>query len=157
MPEHPGAAPADDWPRGTWLGFDFGLKRIGVAVGQTATRTANPLVVVGHGASGPDWVHIRKILKEWRPAALVVGLPLDLEGNATPMSGRARQFGEALAVEAGKPVAWCDERLTSKAAEGQFQAARAAGAARRRDASMLDAMAAAVILENWLQSLPDAT
>jgi putative Holliday junction resolvase len=142
------------WPEGTWLGFDFGLRRIGVAVGQTATRTASPLVVVRHGDREPDWPHLNRLLDEWRPVGIVVGLPLGPEGEATPMSKRARAFGERLAGQGPLPVAWCDERLSSRDAERRFAANRAAGSARRRDAAQLDAMAAAIILENWLQSLP---
>lgn len=141
-------------PAGTWLAFDFGLRRIGVAVGQTATRTASPLAVVRHGSREPDWVHLRQLLDEWKPVGLVVGLPLGPDGDPTPMSGRARAFGDTLGAESGLPVAWSDERLSSRAAEQRFAANRAAGSARRKDAAQLDAMAAAIILENWLQSLP---
>ena len=142
------------WPVGTWLAFDFGLRRIGVAVGQTTTRTANPLAIVRHGETQPDWEHIRGLVDEWRPAGFVVGLPLGPEGEDTPMSKRAKAFGEALEAQFGRPVAWCDERFTSQAAEQRFADRRAAGAARRKDAALLDAMAAAIFLENWLQSLP---
>lgn len=146
--------PEGAWPAGTWLAFDFGLRRIGVAVGQTMTGTANPLDIVRHGSDRPDWDHIRRIVAEWRPAGFVVGLPLDAAGGETPMSGRARAFGAQLATEFGVPVAWCDERLSSQAAGQRFADRRAAGAARRKDAAQLDAMAAAIFLENWLQSLP---
>lgn len=141
-------------PAGTWLAFDFGLRRIGVAVGQTATRTASPLAVVRHGDKTPDWAHLKQLLSEWKPVGLVVGLPLGPDGDPTPMSGRARAFGKALGAESGLPVVWSDERLSSRAAEQRFAARRAAGSARRKDAAQLDAMAAAIILENWLQSLP---
>ncbi|KAA9130957.1 Holliday junction resolvase RuvX [Marinihelvus fidelis] len=150
MPET-GEAP----PQGTLLGFDFGFRRIGVAVGQTMTRTASPLAVVRH-TDAPDWAAIDKLLKEWRPAGLVVGLPLGIEGDDTDMSKAARAFGAALGERAGKPVFYCDERLTSQAAEAGFAARRADGRARRRDAAMLDAVAAGIILENWLTS-PAAT
>ena len=150
MPE--GASGA--WPGGTWLAFDFGRRRIGVAVGQTMTRTANPLAVVRHGAAQPDWSHLRSLVGEWRPAGFVVGLPLGPEGEETPMSKRAKAFGAALEAEFDRPVAWCDERLTSQAAERHFADRRATGDARRKDAAQLDAMAAAIFLENWLQSLP---
>ena len=150
MPEGVGRA----WPKGTWLAFDFGLRRIGVAVGQTMTRTATPLDVVRHGAKEPDWDHLSSLVDEWRPAGFVVGLPLGPEGDETPMSKRAKAFGEALETAFDRPVAWCDERFTSQAAEQHFADRRAAGTARRKDAALLDAMAAAIFLENWLQSLP---
>ncbi|MEE4175018.1 MAG: Holliday junction resolvase RuvX [Xanthomonadales bacterium] len=142
------------WPAGTWLAFDFGLRRIGVAVGQTTTRTANPEAVIRHGDSEPDWPAIRRLVSEWRPAGFVVGLPLGPEGESTPMSKLARAFGARLATEFERPVAWCNERFTSRAAEQRFAERRAVGAARRKDSARLDAMAAAIILENWLQSLP---
>lgn len=145
MPDAPGA-PA---PQGTLLGFDFGLRRIGVAVGQTMTRTASPLAVVRHGQA-PDWGAIAALVAEWRPVALVVGLPLGREGEETDMSKAARAFGTELMHRHDKPVFYCDERLTSRAAEQGFASRRAEGRARRRDAAMLDAVAAGIILENWL-------
>lgn len=139
-------------PAGTWLGFDFGLKRIGVASGQTATGTAGPLDIVAHGPRQPDWDHIRALLKEWRPVGLVVGLPIGKDGEDTPLSRRARAFGKRLAEESGVMVLYQDERLSSWAVDEQFVAQRAMGTARRKDAARLDAKAAAIILQNWLQS-----
>lgn len=139
-------------PAGTWLGFDFGLKRIGVASGQTATGTAGPLEVVSHGPKQPDCDRIRVLLKEWRPVGLVVGLPLGKDGKDTPLSRRARKFARRLGEEAGLKVWFQDERLTSWSVDEQFVAQRASGAARRKDAARLDAKAAAIILQNWLQS-----
>jgi len=142
------------FPKGTFLGFDFGLSRIGVASGQTATNTANPLAVVRHHET-PDWPALEKIFTEWKPRAVVVGLPLDAEGLDTEMSRRARKFGARLKQRFACEVYFCDERLTSHAAEAQFAEMRARGAARRKDAVKLDAMAASIILQNWLQSRPD--
>ncbi len=147
MPEA-GGAPT---PEGTLLGFDFGFRRIGVAVGQTMTRTAGPLAVVRHGDT-PDWAAIAALVAEWRPVALVVGLPLGQDGEESDMSKAARQFGAALGERHGKPVFYSDERLTSRAAAEGFASRRAEGRARRRDAAMLDAVAAGIILENWLTS-----
>ena len=140
-------------PDGTLLGFDFGLRRIGVAVGQTATCTASALITVSH-STRPDWQAISKLIEEWRPAGMVVGLPLDAGGHETQMSRAARQFAAKLAQRFQKPVYFIDERLTSVQAQSQFAAARSAGRARRKDARRLDAVAAKIILENWLQSRP---
>ncbi len=140
-------------PQGTLLGFDFGLRRIGVAVGQTATRTASPLMIIRHG-DHPDWQAIETLVAEWKPVACIVGLPLDNEGNESTISRAARQFGRALEDRCGTSVDYMDERLSSKAAETDFAARRASGRARRKDAGKLDAVAAKIILENWLQSLP---
>lgn len=137
---------------GTLLGFDFGFRRIGVAVGQTATCTASALVTVRH-SDQPDWQAIGNLIREWKPAALVVGLPLDMEGMETEMSRAARQFAAEMGKRFEKPICFIDERLTSVAAGEQFAEARSQGRARRKDARKLDAMAAKIILENWLQSL----
>lgn len=147
MPE-PGS-PVSQTAPGTYLGLDFGLRRIGVAVGQTATGTARPLAVVGHG-SEPDWNALGRIMQEWRPLALVLGLPLGKEGEETETSVRTRAFGRQLQQRFKLAVHYNDERLTSVAAREQFVDQRSAGRARRKDAGMLDAMAAAIILENWL-------
>ncbi|NIP17369.1 MAG: Holliday junction resolvase RuvX [Xanthomonadales bacterium] len=142
-------------PEGTLLAFDFGFRRIGVAVGQTTTRTANPLLTLGP-AKEPDWRRIGDLVEEWRPCALVVGLPLDEAGEETTMSAAARRFGDELAGRFGLPVFHVDERLTSRQAQAQFAEQRADGRARRKDAGNLDAIAAKIILENWLQSRPES-
>lgn len=144
MPE---AAPT----RGYILGFDFGLRRIGVAVGQSTTRTASALETVGNGAR-PDWDAIDRLVREWRPTALLVGLPLDAEGGETDMSLAARRFGASLGERYDLAVQFSDERLSSREAESRFAQARAGGFARRKNADQLDAISAQIILENWLQS-----
>lgn len=137
--------------RGYVLGFDFGLRRIGVAVGQTATHTASSLETVSHGRQ-PDWMSIDRLVKEWKPSALLVGLPLGPEGEETDMSKAARRFGAALHKRFSLKVVYADERLSSRAAGDRFVELRASGSLRRKDASQLDAMAAQIILENWLLS-----
>lgn len=134
--------------RGCCLGFDFGLRRIGVAVGQTLTASARPLATVNHG-DAPDWARIDALLREWRPVALVVGLPLGLDGGEQPITRRARAFGVALTERSGLPVHYHDERYSSREADARFVAQRQAGTKRRRHAADLDAMAAAIILESW--------
>ena len=139
--------------RGTLLAFDFGIRRTGVAVGQTETRTANPLTTI-RTTGEPAWREISKLVEEWRPCALVVGLPLDAGGEETEMSRAARRFGRGLEKRFSITVYYMDERLTSRLAESQFADLRARGGARRKEARSLDALAAKIILENWLQSLP---
>ena len=92
------------------------------------------------------------ILKEWKPAAIVVGLPLAEDGGETDMSKGARRFGRQLHGRFGIPVLYEDERLTSFGAEERFVDARARGEMRRKDAAFKDAIAAQIILENWLQN-----
>jgi putative Holliday junction resolvase len=144
MPE---AAP----PRGYILSFDFGLRRIGVAVGQATTGTATPLETVRHGRE-PDWAALGRLVAEWRPALMLVGLPLGQDGEETDMSRAARRFGSALAERYPAPVEYIDERLTSHAAEARFVEQRASGSLRRKHADRVDAIAAQIMLENWLQA-----
>jgi putative Holliday junction resolvase len=143
-------------PRGYVLSFDFGFRRIGVAVGQAATCTASGLETVSHKES-PDWSAITRLIEEWKPELLVVGLPVGPEGEDTEMSNAARHFGGELQKRFATNVVYADERLSSRAAESRFAELRAAGGLRRKHARNLDAMAAKVILENWLQSLPVET
>jgi putative Holliday junction resolvase len=144
--------PEPEPPRGYILGFDFGLRRIGVAVGQTATHTASSLETVSHGRE-PDWAAIDRLVKEWKPSTLLVGLPLGPEGDETDMSKAARRFGAALQTRYSLDIFYADERLSSRAAEERFAELRASGSLRRKNASQLDAMAAQIILENWLNSI----
>jgi putative Holliday junction resolvase len=158
MPEGPAA---DTLPTGYVLCFDFGLRRIGTAVGQATTRTASSLETVSNGqaASGgsqplPDWTTITRLVKEWKPGQFLVGLPLDTDGNETDMSLMARKFGTQLQERFKLPCIFFDERFSSRAASERFVAMRASGQARRKDAKQLDSVAAQLILQNWLQSLP---
>jgi putative Holliday junction resolvase len=146
--------PENALPHGHILSFDFGLRRIGVAVGQTATDTASSLETVSHRRE-PDWVAIDRLVKEWKPSTLLVGLPLGPEGEETEMSKAARRFGAALQKRFSLELAFANERLSSRAARERFVELRASGSVRRKGVSQLDAMAAQIILENWLQSLHD--
>ncbi|NCF61353.1 MAG: Holliday junction resolvase RuvX [Gammaproteobacteria bacterium] len=141
-------------PGGYILGFDFGLRRIGIAIGQTTTHTANSLETVAHGRE-PDWPSIDRLVKEWKPTICLVGLPLGRDGEETEMSKAARKFGSTLQKRYSLEVHYADERLSSRAAESRFTELRASGDLKRKHASRLDAMAAQIILENWLQSLHD--
>ena len=136
---------------GTLLAFDFGHRRIGVAVGQTLTRTANVLAVISVSGK-PDWQAITRLIAEWKPVALVVGVPLAADGGETEMSEASRRFGRRLHGRFGVPVLYEDERLTSYDAEQRFLDARARGGMRQKDAALKDAIAAQIILENWFQS-----
>ena len=140
------------------LGFDYGLRRIGVAVGQRITGTATALAIVRNSDAGPDWPALDGLLKTWRPQALVVGLPLTREGNEQPMTHAARAFAEQLRTRFALPVHFADERFSSRAAGANFAEARRAGHARKKDAAMLDAQAARCIVEQWLnQPLSETT
>ena len=132
------------------LGFDCGSKRIGLAFGQAVTRTATPLAVVANRDTGPDWHAIDAAVREWQPQALVVGLPLTLDGGEQPASARARRFAQHLGTRYGLPVHTQDERLSSVEAAQRFAQARRDGTRRAKHAEGLDSIAAQVIVENFL-------
>jgi putative Holliday junction resolvase len=132
---------------GIYLAFDYGTKRIGVAIGDAVTRAARPLHAVGE-----DWQEIGRLLAEWAPAACVVGLPLSREGDEQAITRRARAFAAELQKRFAGPVHLCDERYSSRAGLGDLREARAAGALKRRVRSGdKDSAAARVILEQWLK------
>lgn len=139
-------------PPQTALGFDFGLKRIGVAVGQSVTGSASPLGVAAVRGGEPDWTAIGRLIGEWRPTSLVVGLPYNMDLSEQEMTGHARRFAEELAQRFPLPVHTVDERLSSREAEAQLKERRQQGRKRvtRED---IDGAAACVILESWLNSL----
>ena len=135
----------------TALGFDFGLKRIGVAVGQSLTRSASPLGTVAMRAGEPDWEAIARLVKEWRPDSLVVGLPYNMDLSEQEMTQHARRFAEGLATRFPLPVHTVDERLSSREAEAQLKERRQQGR-RRVTREDIDGAAAGVILESWFNS-----
>lgn len=135
---------------GLVLGFDYGQKRVGVASGQALTGTATPLATVPNPQLA-GWGEIDAVLAEWRPAQLVVGLPLAADGSDTTVSQAARRFAAELGARCGLPVALIDERLSSHEAEARLLAdGRRHNAVRRTR----DAVAAAVIVETWLAEQP---
>lgn len=138
---------------GCILGFDFGARRIGIASGNRISQSARPLPSLVARKGRPDWQRIDALISEWRPEALVVGLPLTLDGGEQAITRGARSFAQALGKRSGLPVRLVDERHTSQEASRRFAAQRAAGSARRRDAENIDSLAAAVILESWLRKI----
>ncbi|MDE2272169.1 MAG: Holliday junction resolvase RuvX [Xanthomonadaceae bacterium] len=140
---------------GCVLGFDFGARWIGVASGNRISQSARPLASLAAQSGQPEWARVDALLAEWKPDALVVGLPLTLDGGEQAITRGARAFADTLGRRSGLPVHLVDERHTSQEAARRFAAQRAAGSARRRDAANLDSLAAAVILESWLARTPD--
>jgi len=134
---------------GTVLGFDYGDKRIGVAVGETFTRSARPLATLAQ-----DWPRIIGLIEEWRPSACVVGLPLTADGETQAVTTRALQFAATLRKRSGLPVHTCDERHSSLAAETTIKLRKAEGRRRAGAPSEIDAVAACLILEQWLNQTP---
>jgi len=128
------------------LGFDYGRKRIGVAVGQTVSGSATALTTVSARDGQPDWRSISALIQDWQPELLVVGLPLSMDGSEHELTQAARRFGNRLAGRYNLPVEFVDERLTSVEAE-----ARQVRPPRPGD---IDKIAAQIILQDWLDSRP---
>ena len=99
------------------LAIDFGLRRMGLAVGQTVTGTASPVGSIAATDGNPDWAEFDRTIGEWRPDCLVVGLPLNMDGTESEMSGHARRFAKLLETRYSKPVDLTDERLTTREAK----------------------------------------
>lgn len=156
MPEPSAPVPAHPAADAIVLGFDVGARRIGVAVGS-ALGGARAVAVVDVREGGPDWTSIERLHRDWRPAGLVVGDPMTLDGGDQPIRRRARAFAGELKARFRLPVVMVDERSSSVEAAQRFARDRAAGSRRRRDAATLDAAAAAVIVERWLAAPEDAT
>ena len=131
----------------TLLGFDFGTRRIGVAVGQEVTGTARALTTLRCPNGAVDWPAISRLIEEWQPDALVVGVPLHMDGAEQEMTRAARRFGNRLHGRYNLPVFTVDERLTSDEAERLLaETGRSAG-----DKEAIDALAAQLILQTWLE------
>ncbi|CDZ76897.1 Putative Holliday junction resolvase [Legionella massiliensis] len=135
-------------PEGIFLGFDFGYKRIGVAVGQQITCSARPLSTLEARQGVPDWSLVQKIINEWRPQALVVGLPTCIDDTEQYTTDAARNFARQLGKRYALPVHLVDERLSTVEARAQLFAE---GGYRKIKQSQVDSFAACVILEQWLQ------
>lgn len=131
----------------TLLGFDFGTGNIGVAVGQVITRTATALKPLKARDGIPDWQQLAQLIDEWQPDAVVVGIPLNMDGSVSEMARRARKFGQRIHGRFNLPFYEADERLSS------FEAKDWAGKLGHRGhykSKPVDGMAAQIILESWL-------
>jgi putative Holliday junction resolvase len=131
---------------GTLLAFDFGERRIGVAVGETATRIASPLKTIAASANAARFAAISKLVAEWNPAAFVVGRPCHADGSVHPIAELAGKFARRLRARYDRPVFLVDETLTSATAEAALRDMHA----RARAAGEVDALAATLILQSYL-------
>jgi putative holliday junction resolvase len=133
------------------LAFDFGTRRIGVAVGQTLTGSATAAGVLPCRHGAPDWAAVDTCIARWAPARLLVGLPYNMDGSDTTTTAACREFGATLAERSRLPVDYVDERLTSNAAYDELRDQRRSGArARRIRPEDIDANAARLILLTWM-------
>lgn len=137
-----------------YLGFDFGLRRIGIASGNSTTRSAMPLTTVSNHNGTLDWQSIDAVVAEWQPTALVVGRPLQLDGSTQPMTREADGFIRRLQKRYQLPVHPADERETSKMAEQVKKNNRRNGQSGKTSKPDIDKIAAALILQRWLEALP---
>ncbi|OUD13227.1 Holliday junction resolvase RuvX [Thioflexithrix psekupsensis] len=131
----------------TLLAFDYGQQRIGVAVGQTLVPSARPLCVLQSRQQIPDWNGISRLIQEWQPYTLIVGLPLHADGTEGMMAQAARRFARQLSGRYALPIEMIEETLSSVAASGRQRE----NAPKRRHTHLpIDAIAAQIILETWL-------
>jgi putative holliday junction resolvase len=150
MSDRMGVAPISNAAPALALAFDFGHRRIGVACGDTVSRTASPLGAVSAGAVAPLWEAIDSLMRDWQPTVLVVGLPYNVDGSESAVTHAARGFAGELTKRYALPVQLVDERYSSLEAEARLKGARESGSRGRRVAKTdIDAAAACIILERW--------
>ncbi|HEY5682337.1 MAG TPA: Holliday junction resolvase RuvX [Sulfuricaulis sp.] len=135
----------------SFLAFDYGEKYIGVAIGSSHTRQAEAVTTLRGSAKNPDWSGVSRLIDEWHPDALIVGLPLNMDGSDNPMTRAARAFGHRLKERYNLPVHMVDERLSTLTARDILNEA---GVPMRRHKSRLDKLAAQTILQAFLNELP---
>lgn len=137
--------------RGTVLGFDFGLQRIGIAIGELELGIAHPLETIDDPRNAIRFARIEALLKQWQPVLLVVGLPVHMDGTEHAMTATARRFAHRLEGRFRLPVTLADERLTSAAAAEHLHAAGIFGG---KHQSLLDQTAAHLILQSFFDARP---
>lgn len=155
MPDAAAAAQPVLPPRGTLIGFDFGLARIGIASGELETGQASALTTLHEESNDARFAAIGRLIAEWRPVALVVGLPAHLDGSEQALSARCRRFAHQLHGRFALPVFTVDERLSSVAAEAELADAGLRGWRARK--AVLDAAAARLILQSFLDAIRHAS
>ena len=131
----------------TVLAIDYGLRNMGVAVGNTLSQTAQPLAIINARDGGPDWDALAKLIEEWQPQRVVVGYPLNMDGSESDISQRVMKFARQVEGRYQRIVTLVDERLSSRDAKA---AALASGHNGDFAAKPIDAAAAAIILTTWL-------
>lgn len=136
---------------GTAMAFDFGEKRIGVATGETMLKAAQALTTIETEVTETRFAEIGKLIVEWRPSLLVVGLPTHLDGTAHLLTHLSKKFAQRLEGRFNLPVIMVDERLSSAEATEQLSSAGVSAKAQKR---MIDAVAAQVILQSYFDTLP---
>jgi putative Holliday junction resolvase len=134
----------------TVLAFDYGLRQMGVATGQTLTNSAQGLCILKANDGVPNWDQISKLLEEWKPNLVLVGLPLNMDASESELSRLARKFARRLQGRFNINVLMVDERLTSQDAKTLVRNENNEGKSGRMDVTKIDHLAAALILQSWL-------
>ena len=132
----------------SFLSFDFGEKSIGVAYGQSITKTGKPLSALKANDGQPNWEQVAQLLKEWKPQALIVGCPLNMDGSEQELTLRARKFARRLHGRFGLPVFEADERLTTVEAKAQLFDQ---GGYRALKKDHIDSLSAVIIMQSWFE------
>jgi len=135
----------------TLFGIDFGTKKLGIAVGQTLTRTAMGIAVMPVRNLEPDWSELDKLVQRWKPDAFVIGMPWNMDGTANPMTGHAKKFAGQLSARYDKPCHQVDERLSTREARDITRHNAELLGKRPNDRAKVDAMVAQLLLESWLE------
>lgn len=136
----------------TVLVFDFGLKRTGVAVGNTIVGTASAVETLRSVNNKPNWDGIERLIKQWSPSQLVVGMPKQLDGEDTPLTAPIEKFCNQLHGRFNLPVAQANEQFTSIEAGRMLKEVRQAGRKRKVKKEEVDQLSAVLIFENWYQN-----
>lgn len=136
----------------TVIAFDFGLKRTGIAVGNTLTGSASPECTLQSVNEQPDWQSITRLISEWKPDQLVVGLPTELDGSENPLKKRIDRFCNQLNGRYNLPVDTENEQFTSIEAATRLKQLRQSGRKKKVSKEDVDKIAASIILENWMQN-----
>ena len=134
----------------TVIGFDFGKKYIGVAVGQEITGSATPLGSISAKDGIPNWKTLTRYVDEWQPDLIIVGLPLNMDGSEQQLTRDARKFGNRVSARCSIQVLFQDERLTTADAKAQLFSQ---GGYRNLKKDNIDAMSAVLIIESYFESV----
>ncbi|NND65380.1 MAG: Holliday junction resolvase RuvX [Gammaproteobacteria bacterium] len=139
------------------MAFDYGVRRVGVAIGNTETASASPLTTIDFSQNANAWMTIDDLIKEWRPAQLVIGKPFNMDGSDSAMTTKAMSFKAQLEQRYELPITAIDERLTSNEAEDILREQRQSGIKKHRiKKGDVDSLAACLILQSFFNEQPES-
>ncbi|MGY8791674.1 MAG: Holliday junction resolvase RuvX [Pseudomonadales bacterium] len=135
----------------TLLCFDFGTKKIGAAVGQTVTFTASALPIIRAENGEPDWQSLDQLVSQWKPGAILVGMPYNMDGSENEMTSKTQSFIKKLIKRFDLPCHTIDERLSTREAKEISRENAEASGKKFNDRNEVDSFAAQLLLESWLE------